>query len=516
MLHFVREDLKKGCEMAEYQYYGQPISQPGEGSAPQEPIQQEPAVHDGMPIDVQPIAAESEKQAAEAQSGKPSKAVKKAQKQVEKAQKQAEKAQKKDAKAQQKAAAKSAPAPAPAAAAPKKSGGGFKTFLFGFLGALVACILAFVCAGSFFSFSDKFLGAGNDVTVIEDNSNSTVTIKSEDVTLPEVVADKALPSVACINVYVKKSSLTGGMNTFTWGYGNGFSFDSGQDDSDEMVQYSLGSGVVLTADGYLITNYHVIQNGEQFKVMVDGGEYEADVIGTDTSSDLAVLKCRDASNLTPISIGDSDSLKTGEWVMSIGCPFGLEQSVATGIVSATSRSQILASSSSGESAAVYTNLIQTDAAINPGNSGGALVNDNGELIGINTLIESYSGNYSGVGFAIPSNYACSIAKTIINGGTPTHALMGVIPYTLDSATAKRYDLGVEYGAYVQDVTRGSGAAKAGLKVGDIIVSIDDEKIESSSDLVIAVRSHNVGDTVQVEFYRDKELQTVEVTLGSDS
>ena len=159
-------------------------------------------------------------------------------------------------------------------------------------------------------------------------------------------------------------------------------------------------------------------------------QYDADVVGADPSSDVAVIKARDASGLTAIEIGDSDDLVIGEWVMTIGSPFGLEQSVATGIVSATSRSQIMDSGtdmygqSTGE-ATIYPNMIQTDAAINPGNSGGALVDADGKLIGINTLITSYSGNYSGVGFAIPVNYAVNLAQQIIDGKTPTHAQLGV-------------------------------------------------------------------------------------------
>lgn len=507
--------------MTEYQYYGQPISQPEDDAVTQEQVQPEGGFQESEPIDVQPIAAESENQVQAQKPAEPTKAEQKAQKKEEK---KAAKAQKKERKAQAKAAskqeesvAKGTPTPEPVAA-PKK-GGGFRTFLFGFLGALVACVLALGGACILFGFNGKQLSDGSGVTIVEDSSNESqntpVIVQSEDVSLAEVVADKALPSVACINVYVKESSVMGNTNTFVWGYGEGFSFDNGSNGSDEMVEYGLGSGVVLTKDGYIITNHHVIANGEQFKVLVAGEEYEADVVGSDESSDLAVLKCRNANNLTPISLGDSDKLNTGEWVMSIGCPFGLEQSVATGVVSATSRSQILAADESG-SAAVYTNLIQTDAAINPGNSGGALVNGKGELIGINTLIESYSGNYSGVGFAIPSNYACSIAKTIIDGDTPSHAYLGVSLHTVDSATADQYKLGVDAGAYIQSVTKGSAADKAGLKVGDVIVSFDGQKIESSSDLTIAVRSHKIGDSVQVEFYRDGKPQTVEITLGSDN
>ena len=243
-------------------------------------------------------------------------------------------------------------------------------------------------------------------------------------------------------------------------------------------------------------------------------------MGSDPSSDIAVVKAKDASGLTPIEIGDSDDLIIGEWVMTIGSPFGLEQSVATGIVSATSRSQIMDSStdqygqSTGETT-IYPNMIQTDAAINPGNSGGALVDADGKLIGINTLITSYSGNYSGVGFAIPVNYAVNLAQQIIDGKTPTHAQLGVSLSTVNAQNAQRYGLSVDSGAYVAAVSEGSGAAEAGLKEGDIITKFDGENVESASDLMLDVRSKNPGDKVTLEVNSNGETKQVEVTLGSD-
>jgi putative serine protease PepD len=205
--------------------------------------------------------------------------------------------------------------------------------------------------------------------------------------------------------------------------------------------------------------------------------------------------------------------------MTIGSPFGLEQSVATGIISATSRSSIIdqstAASSGIDTALIYPNLIQTDAAINPGNSGGALVDANGKLIGVNTLITSYSGNYSGVGFAIPSNYAINLAQEIIEGKTPTHAQLGVNLSTVSSETAARYGFKVTSGAYVSNVVSGSGAADAGLEVGDIITGFDGKSISSASDLLLAVRTKSPGDTVSITFNRDGQDKTVDVVLGSD-
>ena len=277
---------------------------------------------------------------------------------------------------------------------------------------------------------------------------------------------------------------------------------------------------MLTADGYIITNNHVVEGGSAYKVTIAGETYDAEVVGSDPSSDVAVIKAKDASGLTPIEIGDSDKLVIGEWVMTIGSPFGLEQSVATGIVSATSRSQIVNAStdqygnSTGEST-IYPNMIQTDAAINPGNSGGALVDADGKLIGINTLITSYSGNYSGVGFAIPVNYAVNLAQQIIDGKTPTHAQLGVSLSTVNAQNAKRYGLSVDEGASVAAVSEGSGAAEAGLQEGDIVTKFDGKDVASASDLMLDVRSKNPGDKVTLDVNRNGETKQVEVTLGSD-
>lgn len=396
----------------------------------------------------------------------------------------------------------------------KKSHGG-RTFLLAFAGAAVACAIGLggfgvwqAATGGTSSSNDS----GQSTQLGSQNSSSINATDAEaDQTLAEAVAEKDLPSVAAIDVYTNQSSMSG-----MYGYGAGNSGSS----SDTLTQSSLGSGVVLTEDGYIITNYHVISGGDAFKVTVGGEEYDAEVVGSDPSSDIAVIKAKDASGLTPIEIGDSDDLIVGEWVMSIGSPFGLEQSVATGIVSATSRSQIMDAStdefgnSTGETT-IYPNMIQTDAAINPGNSGGALVDADGKLIGINTLITSYSGNYSGVGFAIPVNYAVNLAQQIIDGKTPTHAQLGVSLSTVNAQNAQRYGLAVDAGAYVAAVSADSGAAQAGLQEGDVITKFDNEKVESASDLMLDVRSKNPGDKVTLEVNRNGETKQVEVTLGSD-
>ena len=373
---------------------------------------------------------------------------------------------------------------------PRKTG--VKIFLLGFLGAVVACALAF---GVYSALGKN----SSSVTLGSDGSGTNITVTGDDATLAEAVAQKALPSVVNINVYTASQSQA-----------QGFMRSSS---TREYTQSSLGSGVILSDDGYILTNYHVIEGADKLQVVASGGEYEAKVVGTDPSSDLAVIKI-EASGLPAVEIGSSSDLVTGEWVMAVGSPFGLEQSVSTGIVSAVSRSS--SSLYSSESEAIYTNMIQTDAAINPGNSGGALVDKNGKLIGINTLIASTSGSSSGVGFAIPVDYAMKIAEQIIAGQTPSHAQLGVSLTTVNSSVAARYNLPVSEGAYVTRVTSNSGASKAGIAEGDIITKVGDSKVTSASDLIIAVRSHNPGDTVSVTFNRSGSEQTVDVVLGTDS
>ena len=318
------------------------------------------------------------------------------------------------------------PMPQPDPKQPKKKGKGsfsWKTFLTAFAGAAVACILAL---GIYTA-----VGLPSSSTVLGSSNGSNFTVQGEDVTLAEAISEKCLPSVVNIDVYTQTSS-------------QGFMGMVDQSTS-EYTESSLGSGIIISSDGYILTNYHVIEDADKLQVTAQGGEYEAQVVGTDPSSDLAVLKI-EATDLTAIEIGSSSDLTVGEWVMAVGSPFGLEQSVSTGIVSATSRTT--SALNSDNSTAVYTNMIQTDAAINPGNSGGALVDKDGKLIGVNTLIASSSGTSSGVGFAIPVDYAINIAQQIIDGKTPSHAQLGVSATTVTSQLSERYGLGVDSGAYI--------------------------------------------------------------------
>lgn len=360
--------------------------------------------------------------------------------------------------------------------------------------------LAGLVAGGLLMVALVFTGAldinSDKGSVVSSNaSQQSISIDTEDTTLPEVVSAKALPSVVSITTTIESAGLAMG----------------GSDEGSG----SIGSGVILDTDGNILTNYHVIEGATDIVVTLDDGtSLEAELVGSDESSDLAVIRVKDASSasLAPIEVGDSDALTVGEWVMAIGSPFGNEQSVSTGIVSALYRSTALPSTSGSS---IYANMIQTDAAINPGNSGGALVNDKGELIGINSVIESYSGSSSGVGFAIPVNYAINIAEQIVDGKTPVHPYLGVSLATVNALNARQNGLSVDAGAYVSDVAAGGPAAAAGIQKGDIITAVDGDAVSSADGLIIELREHEVGDKVTMTVVRGKDETEVEVELGSD-
>jgi putative serine protease PepD len=389
-----------------------------------------------------------------------------------------------------------APAPQVSKQKPRGASKGL-ALVMGLIGGLIGAALAF---GAFFFLVQGFPPAATTERPAVANytgAGVTITPPGEDASLAEVVAAKVLPSVVNIDVYATSSG----------DFYQDFGFGSG-DESNTLEEYGLGSGVVISADGYILTNYHVVEGGNEYLVRFDQeNQYKATVVGEDPSSDLAVLKV-EATGLTPIEIADSGEVVVGEWVMALGSPFGLEKSVSTGIVSALFRSTTMGSN-------VYANMIQTDAAINPGNSGGALVNSEGKLIGINTLISSSSGASAGVGFAIPSNYAMNVAQQIMDGKEVEHAFLGVQLQTVDAGNASSLNSDVDAGAYIGEVVSGSPADKAGLRKGDIVTKMDGVAISSAAELVINVRGHFVGDSVTLEINRDGATETVTVTLGSD-
>lgn len=268
-------------------------------------------------------------------------------------------------------------------------------------------------------------------------------------------------------------------------------------------RHSLGSGFILSADGYVITNNHVVDGADEVVVKnTDGEEFEADVVGADAKLDIALLKIK-TKGLRAVKLGDSDELRIGDWVVAIGNPFGLEQTVTAGIVSAKGR--VIG-------AGPYDSFIQTDAAINPGNSGGPLFNARGEVIGINTAIYSRSGGNNGIGFAIPINLAKSVFEELKTNGKVERARLGVMIRDIDKKTMKAMGLKSRHGALVPQVEAGSAADKAGIKAGDVITKIDQYEIKQAHDLPIRVARHRPGDKVRIEIIRDGKVKVIPVTV----
>jgi putative serine protease PepD len=280
-----------------------------------------------------------------------------------------------------------------------------------------------------------------------------------------------------------------------------------------------GSGVIVDKRGYILTNNHVVGDATSISVtLADGTVAEARLVGTDPDTDLAVVKA-DATGLPVATLGRSNNISVGDPVVAIGSPLGLKGTVTSGIISALNRSVDVPPEAEGGRAVVLVNAIQTDAAINPGNSGGALVDRAGRVIGINSAIASLggglgggSGGSIGVGFAIPIDEARSVAEEIIRTGHATHPFLGISGNDLTPQTAQRFDLTTKQGALVMDVSPGGPADKAGLKARDIIVKLGDTAIAGMGDLIGAIRSHKIGESVEVTYIRDGKQATVRVTL----
>jgi serine protease Do len=273
----------------------------------------------------------------------------------------------------------------------------------------------------------------------------------------------------------------------------------------ERKERSLGSGVIVEPTGLIVTNNHVVSKADEIKVFLsDKREFKARLIGTDSKTDLAVLKV-EAEGLHTIPWSDSDKLEVGEFVLAVGNPFGLTQTVTLGIVSAVGRASM--------GIAEYEDFIQTDAAINPGNSGGALVNARGELVGINTAIFSQSGGNMGIGFAVPSNMVRSILEQLVRTGKVVRGWLGVSIQELSSELASQFGLEESKGVLVSDVLDNSPAKKAGLERGDVIVEYDGKPVENPTQLRNHVAQTSVGKKAVVKFIREKTSRTVEVTIA---
>jgi len=318
------------------------------------------------------------------------------------------------------------------------------------------------------------------------------------------LAKEAKPGV--VNIQTVKT-IKGGGRVFKHFFGQPF---GGQNDMfddffnqrpQSRKEKSLGSGFIISKDGYIVTNNHVIKDADQIKVILhDKTQYDAEIIGTDPVTDLALIKIKE-ENLVPLKFGSSSKTEVGSWVVAIGSPFGLEQTVTAGIVSAKGR--IIGSGP-------YDDFIQTDASINPGNSGGPLLNLKGEVIGINTAIIR-SGQ--GIGFAIPSDLATGVIEQLIDQKSVSRGWMGVAIQNITEELAQYYNIEETKGVYVAKVYEGDPADKAGMKAGDVILMIDDKKIRTSRDLSLTIAGSLVGEEVDVQLIREGKEKLLKVKLG---
>jgi serine protease Do len=363
-----------------------------------------------------------------------------------------------------------------------------------------------------------FLTGMNEASSVADEQNRNLAVKVETPTpkFPfdfKKAASMATPVVVHIvaeeseqlaqNRYRQKSP-----NNRQFGFGDFFEdfFYGGK--GHFYRQRGSGSGVIYSSDGYIITNNHVVGFADKIEVTLpDNRTFAAEKIGTDPSTDLAVLRI-EAEGLPTIAIADSDRSEVGEWVLAVGNPFDyLTSTVTAGIISAKGRNLNII-----EDEKAIEEFIQTDAAVNPGNSGGALVDSDGRLLGINTAIATPTGAYAGYSFAIPSNLVVKVVKEIIENGDIEGATLGVQVMTLDPDVVKEFDLKVEKGVYIDQVANGSSAQFAGLLPGDVIVKVDKVTIEEFDDLVKVLKFARVGDVINVRVFRDNKYKDISVKL----
>jgi serine protease Do len=379
----------------------------------------------------------------------------------------------------------------------------FKTILVGFIAGLAG-------AYAFFTYQEEKTARTkiNQQTTVSDFQPKEVyhatatepskTTAGETIDFSQAAA-KATPSV----VYINSISQSGASYSY---------WDLLFGSTGSQTQVSSGSGVIFTQDGYIVTNNHVVEAAEKIQVLYNKKSYDAELIGTDPSTDLAVLKIKE-TNLPAITLGNSKTLSVGEWVVAVGNPFSLSSTVTVGIVSAKGRRINVV-----EDKFPIESFIQTDAAINPGNSGGALVNKNGDLIGINTAILSRTGSYTGYAFAVPVDIAKKVVEDLIKYGLPQKAIFGADVLEYDYENAKKFGLDVNVkefrGVLVGEIARGGAASKVGLQEGDIITKVNNEDINSKSAFEEELSYRYPGDKITVAYtHNGKQVSTV-VTLNS--
>lgn len=281
-------------------------------------------------------------------------------------------------------------------------------------------------------------------------------------------------------------------------------FFYGRNNTQQYEQVGTGSGVIISEDGYIVTNNHVIKDAKELEVTLNNNKaYKAKLIGTDSKMDIALLKIDADEKLPFIVFGNSDQIKVGEWVLAVGNPYNLNSTVTAGIVSAKARNLDKASIQS---------FIQTDAAVNPGNSGGALVNARGELIGINTMISSPTGSYAGYSFAVPSNITKKIIEDLVQFGNVQRGVLGVDGSELNAEASKKLGIKETEGIFVNKINKNSGAQKAGITKGDIIIKLDDKKVTNNAELSAIVNTKRPNDVIKVSLMREGKLVVVPVKL----
>ncbi len=352
------------------------------------------------------------------------------------------------------------------------------TFLLVTGGALLAVILY-----------SRYFDKPQVITVRESQPVRYTALTGEGAAVPDLTfaAENTVNAV----VHIMTQSMRGG-----WSSGNPWLDFFGYRQEPQLAQ-GYGSGVIISADGYIVTNHHVVQEVQSIKVVLnDKREFDARLVGSDQTTDLAVLKI-DEKELPYLRYGDSDALKLGEWVLAVGNPFNLTSTVTAGIVSAKARNLGINTDRS-----TIESFIQTDAAVNPGNSGGALVNQVGELVGINTAIASRTGSYAGYSFAIPSTIVRKVVEDLKKYGEVQRALLGVEIAGVNAEVAKEYNLDKIEGVYVASVTENGAAREAGLKAGDVILTIEGKKVNSNAELQELLSQYRPGDEVKIGVKRN--------------
>lgn len=342
-------------------------------------------------------------------------------------------------------------------------------------------------------FSDE--NSKSIVTVAPENYSRNVGFGAENIDFT-TAADKAIHTVVHVK-NVSRRTVSNPMLEFFYGYSG----------SQQQEQVGTGSGVIISEDGYIVTNNHVIKDASEIEITLNNKKtYKAKLIGTDNKMDIALLKIDADAKLPYSSFADSDNVKVGEWVLAVGNPYNLTSTVTAGIVSAKARNL----DTNG-----MQSFIQTDAAVNPGNSGGALVNTHGELIGINTMISSQTGSYVGYSFAVPSNITRKIIEDIMEFGNVQRGILGIQGGELNGVTSKELGIKETEGVYVKKVDKNSGAEKAGLSSGDIIVKLDNQNVSTFADLTGYINTKRPNDKILVTYLRKENAYTVAVTLSKN-